>query len=563
MAEIVPPPPPPPVQVALPPLSQLILTVPNPPPALAQIALGTPIEGQVIDLLRQGQVRLQTSVGALTVRTGLPLVLNSTLALVVQSAAPQAQLQITSINGQAPHLALRNVAGTATGAGGAAAVAPVSANPPVTLTLGATVTATFLRSIGVPGSQPGTAAATQTGGAGAPQPGAGARAATGTTPAATPSGQPGTAAPAGSGPGTGAPAPGTAPSPLAAGSGQPATTPVHGRSAAAAPLSGGAILPTPPGTQAAVRIVSLQPPGQPIPPTPGTAPGTAIFASGQTVAGTVSGATAPGHAVVHTPLGDVSLATRAPLPVGTSVIFEVVGSPTPLPSQPPAHGAAFMLGEPRHWPQLLEAVQALGEINPQAAQHLVNTLIPRPDAQLAANMLFFLSALRGGDIRSWLGDGIVRDLQRHRPGILARLGESFRQMTRMAEEPIAGDWRAGLIPFHTGAAIEQIRLFLRQQNRNGDEGVQAGTRFVVDVELTRTGRLQLDGLLREGNKHLDLIVRTDAPLAPNMQEDIRGIFNEAGQLTGLKGGVTFQAAPPDFVEVLRETARTDHPGVVV
>jgi hypothetical protein len=38
-------------------------------------------------------------------------------------------------------------------------------------------------------------------------------------------------------------------------------------------------------------------------------------------------------------------------------------------------------------------------------------------------------------------------------------------------------------------------------------------------------------------------------LANTIQNDIRTIFLEAADLTGLKGGVNFQSAPADFVDI--------------
>ena len=46
------------------------------------------------------------------------------------------------------------------------------------------------------------------------------------------------------------------------------------------------------------------------------------------------------------------------------------------------------------------------------------------------------------------------------------------------------------------------------------------------MELSQLGRMQLDGLVRGGNKRLDLIVRSATPLPGHMRDDIRRIFSE-------------------------------------
>jgi hypothetical protein len=121
----------------------------------------------------------------------------------------------------------------------------------------------------------------------------------------------------------------------------------------------------------------------------------------------------------------------------------------------------------------------------------------------------------------------------------------------MVDEPGPSDWRVGLVPINTGAGIEQIRLLIRQHaGEEGDDEVPADGRFIVDVELTSLGRLQLDGLVKNNGKSLELIIRSEKPLNDTMHNDIRTIFTEASVLTGLKGGVNFQAAPAHFIDIV-------------
>jgi hypothetical protein len=208
---------------------------------------------------------------------------------------------------------------------------------------------------------------------------------------------------------------------------------------------------------------------------------------------------------------------------------------------------------------LSEALQALQELRPAVAHDLISTVLPQTNARMTADVLFFLSALRGGDLGDWLTPGAARLLRRERPELLTRLGEEFRQIATLAREPTAGDWRIALVPFFNGSEIDQLRLYLRPYGGDGEEteATPKGLRFILDVELSRLGRLQLDGLVRDDRKRLDLIVRSERPLAPAMQNDIRGIFEEANATTGVAGGLAFQSAPPNFIEAAPES---DAPG---
>ena len=48
-----------------------------------------------------------------------------------------------------------------------------------------------------------------------------------------------------------------------------------------------------------------------------------------------------------------------------------------------------------------------------------------------------------------------------------------------------------------------------------------------------------------------------------MQGDIRDIFENANSVTGLKGGIVFQAAPPDFVKVEGLEPESENLGLIV
>ncbi len=603
MSEVTPPPPPPPTPPPTPAAPQPTVIVTDPTDALVrQLAPGarleavitpqapantpTNIQANVPANIPGGPIQIETPFGRFTIQTGFPLPPDGPLQLQLVAKTPQIQFLITAIHGLPPQAALRALglsaaAGAAganaaqagapqTGAaqavlpgtggpgpGGPTAAAPAAEPTPVNLTVGATLAATLLKAGPPTGSPTGLPSGPQ-GAAGAPgAPLAGSplsgtpQAPGGTAAEATPQGQP----PA-SGPG--------------AASG--------GRPAAARPGTAhqGPSSPLPPGTLFGVRITAFQPaaqgqsaaarPGSPPTPPPG-----GDLAPGNTLTGVVTGrATPSGQPIVQTHAGSLIVATRTPLPPGSTVTFEVLSqaAPTGEVARPMGHmtqGAAMVLTE--RWPGLEEAVRTLQEVNPAAAQQLINAVLPRPGATLAANILFFMVALSGGDLRGWFGDGPARILERIRPNLFQRLRDDFGRIRANAEEPRPGsDWRTLMIPFHNGAEIDPIKLFLRpagEQPEDDEKEGRQGTRFLVDLDLSRMGRFQLDGLVYQKEKHLDLIVRTENILPTKIQNDIRGIFIDANDVTGLKGGITFQAAPANFIEVFGAQPPEDNLGLIV
>jgi hypothetical protein len=325
-----------------------------------------------------------------------------------------------------------------------------------------------------------------------------------------------------------------------------------------------------PGTQFSLRITAFEPAAAGTSASIlSTLTGPGQLAPGNTLTGIVTGrAVTSGHPIVQTHTGSLIIATGARLPAGSTVTFEILSQSAPTPSageQAGVHAGrpAMILAE--RWPGLEEAIRTLEEVNPSAAQQVINAVLPRPGAALAGNMLFFLVALTGGDLRGWIGDGPSRILQRLRPGLMARLRDDFGSLGRIADEPRAGDWRATMIPFYTGNEVEQIRLFMRRAGEEAEDEQKGrkGTRFVIDMDLSRMGRFQLDGLVYQKEKHLDLIVRTENRLPQKMHDDIRDIFQEAGDVTGIKGGISFQAAPPNFVDIAGAEPPDEPLGLIV
>ncbi len=563
MTTVAPPPPPPPVPAAAAPAPQPALTVANPPAAATRLVVGAILEGTVTAAPDKGALQLQTPVGTLTARplTTLPaltaaaLPRGSALVLQVLSASPRLQLQITSIDAKPPLRALATGAVWAAGKAGATtgkAAAGIRGGPPP-LAAGARLTATLT----TPARTTDTAAAPEAVGTAAVKGGGGL---IGKTTGVLKSrfwaltgirkGAKAAAGQAGKAQSTAQPTIRSTFRATAKG-GAPATGAINAR-----------VLPA--GTQVPVRVAIVEPA-----PAAGRRPaatgGPLILNQGGRITGTVAGVTTSGNPVFRTPGGAMVLGIRAWAAEGSSVTLEVIGRPK-IPGQditrPSPTGGNEIIDAGR-WPALGETLTLLAGANPAAARQLAARVIPRLDSSLSAGVLFFISALRGGDLRSWLGESIERTLQRLRPGLLDRLGDDFRTVSRTTDDPKGGEWRSVLIPLLGGESIEHIRLHTRLHGDDDEADDKAEARFIVDLNLSRVGRMQLDGLVRGGaTKRLDLIVRSPAPLTPAMREDIRRIFRDAGEVTGIKGGVTFQAAAK-FIDIGRNGGGEGNEGLTV
>jgi len=146
-----------------------------------------------------------------------------------------------------------------------------------------------------------------------------------------------------------------------------------------------------------------------------------------------------------------------------------------------------------------------------------------------------------GDLRRWMGEEAMRILQRSGGNLLDRLRRDIGEMQRMANEPSGQEWRSYIIPLLAGANLQQLKLFVRGEKEPENEGEQEKNRdirFVIEVEFSKLGPFQFDGLSRE--KTIDLMVRNRDALSEGMHDDIRAIFANAISALGFTGSINFQ-----------------------
>ena len=272
------------------------------------------------------------------------------------------------------------------------------------------------------------------------------------------------------------------------------------------------------------------------------------------LSGTVTLNTADGQPLVQTSIGLLALdADPQELPPGTHVSLVVAGPPQPLtphaaagplPSAPA--GGTAPGGSPASgggWVALDDAVAALRQSDPASAQRLLQHL-PTPGPRLAATLLELVVAARSGSLQAWLDEAVIRALERAgQHDVLAALEHDFAGLRSAGAGPAGSDWQAMWLPLLWGQRTERIRLATRRPPRDDAEAAardEDGARFLVDVELSRLGPLQLDGLAKRRSRRLDLIVRSRSPLPGPARADIGRIFSATLDGFGMSGGVSFQ-----------------------
>lgn len=323
-------------------------------------------------------------------------------------------------------------------------------------------------------------------------------------------------------------------------------------------------------------------------------PNLARMTAGSIIAGVVIGRNQKGQTQIRTDHGMLSFRTQIALPTGAQLILQIqpTGSQiqvailsitlpgpdgatgnagpgaqpaggdasVPVEAGPGAAGSFHLHELARQWPALAEALAAL-QIGGGPAGQLLQALVARPDAQIAPTLLFFMAALTNSDIRDWLKNELGRALSAAgRRDLVASLSSDLSELSRLANPSDDAEWRAFLLPLDDGERISQIRFFLKRQRSAvpaGDD--QPATRFIFEVDLSRLGSLQFDGLA--GGSRFDLMVRSHAPLPRDVQARISAIFTAARDEGRLSGDVGFQTVAKFAISPL-ESALDRDAGVV-
>lgn len=281
----------------------------------------------------------------------------------------------------------------------------------------------------------------------------------------------------------------------------------------------------------------------------------------------VIGTEQSGETVVKTPLGTIKLdlplisGERPVLPPGTQMTLQLVTLEPALPTTSAipvtTTGTPAPLSElTSHWHSLRETLEVIQQANPALAQQIIDSIIPQPGPKMAATMLFFIAALRGGDMKHWLGRQTMETLEQLQRGdLINRLGAEFASLRQFFVDSPSPNWQAAFVPVHHDGEWQQSRLFIRKEPKDQEnKGEQIGTRFIVEVDLSNLGPMQFDGFIRKKQQatQFDLIIRSHTALPEQDRQAIRDIFSNASEITGFNGGISFQVGRPFPVNPMEE-----------
>lgn len=295
-----------------------------------------------------------------------------------------------------------------------------------------------------------------------------------------------------------------------------------------------------------------------------------VLQIGQHIAAIVINSDTNGEAILQTPLGIIRLQAETPLPNNSHVIFELdkILTPEILENTNNQQLITNHHLSPAPVTQLARNPGALGNIfsllanfSSNAALNFINKTIPtilqsahnqtytsEPSSHnILASLLTFTIALRSGDFRAWLGHSNVKFLEDNGYDDLLKKAEAeFMLISRQFVDTPEKQWQSLFFPIAVDGELQQARLFVkrdrRQKEKDGKLFNEEDTRFVLEMDLSQLGEMQMDGFVRRDNASIkfDLIIRSHIPLSQNLQQDILEIYNNIGELTGYTGNINFQ-----------------------
>jgi hypothetical protein len=320
-----------------------------------------------------------------------------------------------------------------------------------------------------------------------------------------------------------------------------------------------------PATPAFVPLTS-QPGAAPPPLTTGQQvrlslvdPGTSSGRPGDTalLAGHIAGSTSDGRTVVTTERGTLVLDARSGLPPGSAVTL-ALDSPVAA-ARGRLQTQAIDLLRGKDWPALKEALAVLTLVDPALAQQVGERAVAQPNRKMAAALINLLAGLKGGDARQLLGSDALTALEQMGRGDLVRsLNDDLRALSRQATQATPDGWTVFTLPFGEAGNIGRLQMHVRgpdlddvvdedEEHRQRTAGRAGTRRFLVDVEFSQLGPMQLDGLVWVG--HMDLVLRSIKTLPSVLQNQIGTIYRENLAAVGFAGTILFQNGAHRWVNV--------------
>lgn len=265
--------------------------------------------------------------------------------------------------------------------------------------------------------------------------------------------------------------------------------------------------------------------------------------------GALTGATVPLTLAEPTTL--LPMGAQISIKVGDNLLATILGLTLP----PQAQNAYTVNTLGTQWNTLQQALQTLQQQAPMQAANLRASL-PQL-ANLLPGLIQFTNALRTNRAE----DAFDTEATRLLKSMGIDLSSDLSQLSQLQQRPTSSDpqWRGTIFPYveAPGEDPRQGGFFWRREKSDNPRG-STSTRFIVEVEMSQLGAMQLDGLITYPEIWLKLR-RTSYP-EPGFTEGLQTLVTTLLQRSGLTGGIAVETTATFPVNPKSELlAQTENP----
>jgi len=280
--------------------------------------------------------------------------------------------------------------------------------------------------------------------------------------------------------------------------------------------------------------------------------GGAEFSPGAQLNGKVVGQNAQsGTQTLQLPDGrQLQFQSARPLPVGTQVTIQIGQNLSALVISlniPAGTQIQQLLTKyADKWEGLNKAIQSAQAGNSPVASNAMREVLPQAN-NLLAGMLGVAIATKQNSLKALVSGDLAA---------LLHLDADLAEMHQLHQREFkTGEWRAFFFPYFENKQDENTRqgqFFWRTK----DDGESKSTRFVVNLNLSSYGDIQLDGLVRTGqfNTKLRLLKSVDEDFVSGLQ----ALYQETLQNLDLAGDIKVELVEDFEIDPLHELLTTDH-----
>ena len=261
-----------------------------------------------------------------------------------------------------------------------------------------------------------------------------------------------------------------------------------------------------------------------------------------------------GNVNIQTPLGAITVkpSQTETFIVGKEVIIELPSNnPNTIQSAAPQSFNEIA----KTWSSLREIINIVQDKN----QPITNTNLPQLDKSsnteyqsknnFVNSSLKLINSLISGNAKEVLGESTINNLQQSsHSDLLQKFSQELTNIANNFNPPTTNNeakWQTIIMPFMFGNSLEQARISVKddsKKNKNSSDKTTGGVRFIVEVDLSELGGVQMDGLVRkqQSNTVFDLMLRTNTTFSPEDKAEITSIYNNIAEQTGFSGTIAFQ-----------------------